>query len=89
MNNFIRKLYPNSRSVYLPYQVLADAVWLQEKLFKGFKRKPILTMYRLDSSQKPITYDSSKIANELNWKPSVSFKDSVDRIAEFELHTRE
>ena len=88
INDFIRKLYPDSRPVYLPYQILTGAVWLQEKLFRMLKRKPVLTMYRLNSSQKPVVYSSSKIVNEIGWKSLVSFAEAVERIVSFELDSK-
>ena len=79
-NSLIRKLYPDAWIFYFPYGLLSATVMLQEKLFSLLKRQPILTNYRLISSQKPIFYDSSKIMNDLGWKSLVSFDEAVERI---------
>jgi len=84
MDMFIRKLYPEARCLYVPYSILSAAVWFQEKIFRMLNKKPVLTRYRLISSQKPIIYDSSKIMNHLGWEPLFSFNQAVDRIVEYE-----
>jgi 2-alkyl-3-oxoalkanoate reductase len=80
MDNFIRKLYPGSLCLYLPYGLLYSATWLQEKLSMVLRRRPVLTCYRLTSSQKPILYDSSKISHDLGWRPLISFNEALDTV---------
>jgi nucleoside-diphosphate-sugar epimerase len=80
MESFIRKLHPSALVFYLPYSLLAAAVALQEKVFGILKHKPILTSYRLVSSQKPVFYDASKIMKQLGWRPAVCFEEAVARI---------
>jgi predicted dehydrogenase/nucleoside-diphosphate-sugar epimerase len=80
MNELIRKLYPRSFIIYFPYAALYLTTILQEIAFKLMKRNPILTTYRLASSQNPIQFDSSKLARTLNWKPEISFKEGVAEI---------
>jgi 2-alkyl-3-oxoalkanoate reductase len=84
MDGCIRKLYPRAWCFYLPYGLFSAAVALQEKVCGVLKRQPVLTMYRLTSSQKPILYDASKIMNDLGWRPSVSFDEAVARIVAHE-----
>lgn len=84
MDGCIRKLYPRAWCFYLPYGLLSAAVALQEKVCGVLKRQPVLTRYRLTSSQKPILYDASKIMNDLGWRPSVSFDEAVARIVAHE-----
>lgn len=84
IESFIRKLYPSALVFYLPYSLLAAAVALQEKLFAILKQKPLLTMYRLVSSQKPVFYDASKIMRQLGWRPVVCFEEAVERIVSCE-----
>lgn len=80
MESFIRKLYPSALVFYLPYNLLSGAVALQEKLFGMLKQRPLLTTYRLASSQKPVFYDASKIMKQLGWRPAVCFEEAVERI---------
>jgi 2-alkyl-3-oxoalkanoate reductase len=72
MEGLIKKIYPDSSTIYIPFSILKMIVYFQEKLFRAIKRRPFLTCYRLVSSQKPIIYDSSKIRNDLGWNPPVS-----------------
>ena len=88
MDTFISKLYPGAWCFYLPYSLLSAAVSLQETLFSIIKRKPVLTKYRLTSSQKPIIFDASKIKNHLGWQPSFSFEQAALRIIEHEKSTQ-
>lgn len=84
MNSLIRPLYPRSRSFYLPYSLLYFLVLVQEKLFTAMQRKPVLTCYRLVASQMPILYDVTKIVNDLDWQPVVSFEEAVANLIEYE-----
>jgi 2-alkyl-3-oxoalkanoate reductase len=89
MSSLIGKLYPGARVFYLPYGVFSRLVRIQEALFTVTRRKPMLTMYRMSSSQKPVLYSSVKIRNELDWKPSITFDEAVGKIlsASTECHT--
>jgi len=84
MERLIRRLYPRSWSFYVPYSLLYFLVLLQEKLFRVLHRQPILSCYRLISSQRPVVYDASKIVKQLNWQPVVSFEEAVEKLIEFE-----
>jgi len=76
----IRRLYRGVPVVYLPYGLLEYVVAVQERLFYLFKCRPILSQYRLDSSQKPIVYDSSRLVDELEWQPRMKFAEAVEVI---------
>ena len=80
MDTFFRKLYPGAWCFYLPYSLFYAAVGLQEIIFRALRRNPVLTRYRLISSQKPIIYDSSKIMKDLGWQPLFSFDQGADKI---------
>jgi nucleoside-diphosphate-sugar epimerase len=80
INTFIRTLYPGSYCIYLPYRLLSAVVAMQEKLFGMLHRKPILSSYRLASSQTPVIYGSSKIIRELGWRQRYSFAEAVAEI---------
>lgn len=77
----VKKVYPGVRCISIPYGLFLAVVVVQEKLCRLVGRRPVLTRYRLDSSQNPITYDAGKIMGELGWQPAVSFADAVERIA--------
>jgi len=80
MDTLIRKLHQRVPVLYLPYGLLAKLVTLQEKIFRGCNRQPLLSRYRLDSSQRPVVYDASKLARELDWRPKASFAEAVEQI---------
>ena len=84
MEGLVKKLYPRSRTVYIPFSLFKVIVFLQEKLFEVLKRSPLLTMYRLISSQKPVVYDVSKISNDLAWQPPVAVETAYRNLIEFE-----
>jgi 2-alkyl-3-oxoalkanoate reductase len=80
MDKFIRKLFSGAWCFYVPYSLLSSAVSLQETLFSLLNRKPLLTKYRLISSQKLVIFDASKIINHLGWNPSFSYEQAVEEI---------
>lgn len=80
MDGFIRKLHPSARVVYFPYKLFAGIVAVQEKLFGVLRREPVISRYRLKSSQNPVVYDTAKIKNELGWAPKVGFVEAVEEI---------
>jgi len=86
MDTFIRKLYPDVWFVYVPYVFLSAATALQEMLFKALRRNPVLTRYRLISSQKSLIYDSSKIKSHLGWYNTFSFKVAIQDIVKHKKH---
>lgn len=80
MEGLVKKLYPQSQLVYLPYWVLYGLTWVQEQVFRVLRRPPFLTTYRLVSSQRPIRYDSSKIEHMIGWQPRVTFDQAAAEI---------
>lgn len=84
VNGLVKKLYPKSCVVYVPFAILKATVFFQEKLFGLLKRKPFLTRYRLESSQRPIIYDPSRIMSDLGWKPPVTPAEAFERLVEYE-----
>lgn len=81
----LRRLYPKARYIYIPYRLLYLIVLFQEILLKMLRRDPFLTRYRLTSSQKNVIYEISKIRNELNWNATVTAKEALNNIFEFEM----
>ncbi|NLI83722.1 MAG: NAD-dependent epimerase/dehydratase family protein [Deltaproteobacteria bacterium] len=82
----LKRLYPKSLHVYIPYSLLYVTVGMQELMFRLLRRKPFLTRYRLTTSQKKILYDSSKISKELRWNPPVTVEQSLENLYRHELH---
>jgi len=85
----LRKLYPKASIVYMPYCLLHFIVFFQEILLRMLKRRPFLTRYRLISSQKSITYDSSKIRKELNWSPRTTLREGIQKVLAHETEKLE
>ena len=84
VETLLKKLYPKSYYVYIPYKLLYLTVFFQEILTKILRRRPFLTRYRLTSSQKNILYDSSRIKNELEWTPPFTIKDAISSVLDYE-----
>lgn len=72
MEGLVQRLYPDSRTVYIPFGLLKALVFLQEKICRALGRQPVLTFYRLNSSQKPVVYNALKITRDLAWQPPVT-----------------
>jgi hypothetical protein len=72
----------------MPYSFLYGLTWLQELAFGLMKRRPVLTRYRLASSQRNVLYDSRKLAERLGWKPKVALAEALDRLVSSEQAKR-
>ncbi len=88
MNRVIRKIDPSARVVYLPFSLLFAITWFQEMAFALMKWRPILTRYRLVSSQKRVRYDGGKIMSRLGWRSRLSLRDALDRLVTSERARR-
>lgn len=88
MNRVIRKIDPSARVVYLPFSVLFAITWFQEMAFALMKWRPVLTRYRLVSSQKRVRYDGGKIMSRLGWRSRLSLRDALDRLVTSERAKR-
>lgn len=84
MEGFIKNLYPDSHTIYIPFSMLKIIVFFQEKLFHALKMRPVLTTYRLISSQKPVVYDASEICNDLAWNPPVTVETAYSNLIKYE-----
>lgn len=84
----IRMISRDARVVYVPYTLLYCVTWVQERLFELMKRRPILTCYRLSSSQRSVVYDSSRIATRLGWRASVPAATAMGRLVEWAIARR-
>lgn len=88
MKRVIKKIYPGSKTVYLPISILYSITWMQEIFCKAMKREPFLTRYRLVSSQRSISYDNSRIKNTLGWRPTVSVEEAFNNLIAHETKVR-
>lgn len=84
VKKLIKNLYPKSLIFYFPYSLMYAMTWGQEVLFRIMKRNPVLTRYRLVSSQKNIAYDNSKIVDKLAWQSNISIDEAIAAIINFE-----
>lgn len=81
---FLRKLYPKAHFFFIPLSLINGLVGMQEYLMKLLGRHPLLTRYRLLSSQQKIVYDSSKIQRELGWKPTIPLREAIKKVLAYE-----
>jgi nucleoside-diphosphate-sugar epimerase len=86
INQVVRRVDRDARVFYLPYSVLYGITWMQELAFGLMNRRPVLTRYRLTSSQKSILYDAGKIAARLGWKPDVSLGEAIEQLVRRAAH---
>jgi nucleoside-diphosphate-sugar epimerase len=89
VNRVIRRVDPKARVFYLPYPLLYGLTWTQEMAFGLLKRHPVLTRYRLTSSQKQIVYDGRRMETRLGWKAPVRLDDALSQLVRTETTRRE
>lgn len=80
MERVVRPLYPKAVVIYCPMPLLLALTWLQEKLIAILGRHPVLTVYRVISSQKRVTYSAKKIENMIGWRARVKFEDGAEQM---------
>lgn len=80
MDRLVRPLYPNAIAIYCPMSVLIPLTWFQDKLMTVLGRQPLLTVYRLMSSQKRITYGTSRIEDAIGWHSRISFEQGAAQL---------
>lgn len=79
----IRPIEHGARVLYVPYALLYGATWVQERIFSLLKRRPVLTCYRLASSQRSVLYDSRRIEARLGWRALVPAEAAMRRLVEW------
>jgi nucleoside-diphosphate-sugar epimerase/predicted dehydrogenase len=84
VDGLIRRVDPSARVVYLPYSLLYALAWLQERAFGLMGRRPVLSPYRLVSSQKSVRYDSQHIMTTLGWAQRVPVAEALNRLTAYE-----
>lgn len=80
MKRVVKTLYPKAVMIYCPMSLLLVLTWLQEKLFAIVGKQPLLTVYRLVSSQKRIKFSTSRIECAIGWRSHVTFEQSVEQL---------
>lgn len=80
MERVIKPLYPKAAVIYCPMSILLTLTWLHEKLLAMLGMQPILTVYRLLSSQKRVRYGTSRIENATGWRSRISFNQGVEQL---------
>jgi nucleoside-diphosphate-sugar epimerase len=74
VDRVMKPLYPDALFVRLPIPLLLILTRLQERVATLIGRAPLLTAYRLISSQKPVRYSAAKLGARLGWRPPVTFR---------------
>jgi predicted dehydrogenase/nucleoside-diphosphate-sugar epimerase len=87
MKRVVKRANPSARVLYLPLTVFYALTWFQEIAFGLMKRRPVLTRYRVASSQKKVHFDGSRIARCLSWRPPVSTTEGLERLVTADLGT--
>lgn len=80
LQKVIRPACPGAHVVRIPLAFLYSATAVQELLFGLLKRRPVLTRYRLLSSQRSLLYDSSKAREMLPWSSRVTADEAAEAI---------
>jgi len=73
-----KALFPKALSLTLPYGFVYAAVFVQEKIFKLFGKKPVLTRYRLSSASADIAFSNATIKQALGWTPRVPIDQGLE-----------
>jgi nucleoside-diphosphate-sugar epimerase len=64
-------------NIYVPHFVMRSMICLQEYLLGKLNKKPFLTVYRYNTSQKSVIISADRINFELNWSPQASLNDFI------------
>jgi len=73
MEQIVKLLYPNAIVIYCPMAFLLMLAWSAEKLLPLIGIQPVLSVYRLVSSQKCIRYSAEKIQQVIGWRSRIRF----------------
>lgn len=78
LDGFVRPRVQNLRVCYMPLWLLKPIVPVQEFLFNVIRRTPLLTSYRLTSSQNAVDIRGDKLRTQLGWRQAVTFDELAD-----------
>jgi nucleoside-diphosphate-sugar epimerase len=79
MERVVKPLYPKATVIYCPMSLLLGLIWLQEKIVAILGKQPLLTVYRLMSSQKRVRYRASKIEMATGWRSHIRFEQGAEQ----------
>jgi 2-alkyl-3-oxoalkanoate reductase len=80
----LRKLYPRSLFIYIPYTIALWTVSFQELLTNLLGCRAFLTTYRLISSQKNVRYSANRLLKDLMWVQRLPTRNAITRILDYE-----
>jgi nucleoside-diphosphate-sugar epimerase len=76
----VKLLNPKATVIYCPMSLLLAVTWVQEKLLAILGKEPLVTAYRLLSSQKRIRYSALKIEKAIGWHSNISFEQAAAQL---------
>lgn len=80
MERIVIPLYPKAAVIYFPMSLLLALTRLQDKLLTILGIQPLLTVYRLVSSQKRVRYSTSRIENAIGWRSRIGFEQGAEQV---------
>lgn len=80
IEQILKPIYPNALVIYCPMLMLLLAVWIQEKMLAIIGKQPVLSLYRLRSSQKRVTYSTGKIEKTIGWRSRITFEQGAEKV---------
>lgn len=80
MEQVVKPLYSRAVVLYCPMFVICALTWVQEKVLLLLGKAPVLTMYRLASSQKRVRYDTLEIQNAIGWRSRIRFAQGASQL---------
>ncbi|MDF0665616.1 MAG: NAD(P)-dependent oxidoreductase [Nitrospira sp.] len=80
MEHVVKPLNPKAIVLYCPMSWLLIVTWVQEKLLTLVGIQPVLSVYRLVSSQKCVRYSPEKVDKVIGWKSRISFNQGAERL---------
>jgi nucleoside-diphosphate-sugar epimerase len=80
VDRIVKPLHPGALVIYCPMPLLLALTLVQEKLLSALGRRPLLTAYQLATSQKGVTYDTSRIERVIGWRPRISFEQGAEQL---------
>lgn len=80
MEHVVKPLNPKAIVLYCPMSLLLIVTWVQEKLLTLVGIQPVLSVYRLVSSQKCVRYSPEKIQKAIGWQSRIRFSQGSERL---------
>lgn len=80
IEQIVKPMYPNAIVIYCPMSLLLLTARIQERLFAVIGKQPVLSLYRLLSSQKCVKYSTRKIEAAIGWQSRVTFDQGAEQV---------